>query len=594
MKGQSRYRKLELIGKGGMGEVWLVHDSQLGCYWAMKLLKADSDADCQTAFEKEIAVLTSLNHPAIPRIVERIHQEGKDGVIMDLVEGIALSDYEEMSDEAQLLDWAKQLLDILKHIHAQRILYLDLKPDNIMLDRNGRLHLIDFGIACFKEKQERENQRFGTIGYAPKEQFEAVKLDERCDIYAFGKTMLSLASGCNGSQLSSIGSADTFLSQGFRLLIDGCIKEERSLRYDDISSVERDLDKLHQLHSEFYVRKRARKRIRRSLYVLGAMCYLGAAICIVSDNSIRAYRYDEAMRIQDYAGAIAQGPSDDEAYRRLYDEAYHKQLLVTKKEESLMNAMAQAKSYSIKRMREYQLDFAICSDDFLAQIIQDALMSGDENLYEYAAHACEELQDRSKYELLYQLCMLTVEKKPFSEMEHVIQNWLQQEQNQKSFIEWGFLYAQLYELHALELNEVGYHHWQALMERLDELRMLQNVDWLNEDMTRLFYLMKADSYYQYGRYLKTKGNKQLLESYQMLFAVNEAMKAAGYQEAQVLAQCGNACLDVFTEGGKNMQFQWLQRSKQYFEAALTIRKDDVPAAKGLQDCERLMRYWGRL
>lgn len=593
MKTHNRYRKLDLLGSGGMGEVWLVHDEQLGCYWAMKLLKENSDNDCRNAFEKEVAVLTALKHPAIPRIVERIQYESQDGVIMDLVEGIALSEYKKMSDEAQLLDWAKQLLDILKHIHTQQILYLDLKPDNIMLDRSGRLHLIDFGIACFKAEQDTNRQRFGTIGYSPKEQFETVKLDERCDIYAFGKTMLSLASGCNGNQLNRISVEDTSLSQGFRLLLKGCIKEERVLRYDDVESIIRDIDKLHRLHNEIHIRKKIRKRIRCWLYVLGTACYLGAMLCMFSDYRLRIQRYDEAMRTQDYAVAIAQGTSNDEAYQRLYENSYHERLSQAKKEGSLINAMAQARSYSIQRMKEYQLDLSICSDAFLAQIIQDTLMSGDDSLYEYAALACEQLQNRTSYELLYQLCMNTVEKRPFSETEQVIQNWLSKAQNQKNFMEWGFLYAQLYELHALELNDKGYRHWQTLMEQLDEHRLRQEVDWLNEDMTRLLYLMKADSYYQYGRYQKTKGDKSK-GSYDKLFAVNETMARSGYQEAQVLSQCGNACLDLFSQGGKNMQLQWLNRSKQYFEAALTIRDDDIPAAKGLQDCERLMRYWGRI
>lgn len=593
MKTQTRYRKLELLGSGGMGEVWLVHDEQLGCYWAMKLLKADSDKDCRNAFEQEIAVLTSLKHPAIPRIVERIQYEGQDGVIMDLVEGIALSEYKEMSEEAQLLDWAKQLLDILKHIHTQQILYLDLKPDNIMLDRSGRLHLIDFGIACFKEERNENHQRFGTIGYSPKEQFERTRLDERCDIYAFGKTMLSLATGCNTDQLRNLSAADTSLSQGFRLLLEGCIKEERSLRYDDVDSICRDIDKLHRLHNEIHIRKKIRKRVRCALFVLGSTCYLGAMLCMLTDHHLRLHRYDEAMRNQDYALAIAQGTSNDEPYQRLYENAYNVQLTQTKREGSLIDAMAQARSYSIQRMKEYQLDLSICSDAFLARMIQDALMSGDASLYEYAAIACEQLQNRTSYELLYQLCMNTVEEKPFSQTEQVIQNWLSQARNQKSFMEWGFLYAQLYELHALELNDEGYRHWQSLMERLDEQRLRQETDWLNEDMTRLLYLMKADSYYQYGRYLKTRGGK-LKPCYDKLFAVNEAMKEAGYQEAQVLSQCGNACLDLFSQGGKNMQLQWLKQSRQYFESALKIRDDDIPAAKGLQDCERLMSYWGRI
>lgn len=593
MKQRNRYRKLELLGSGGMGEVWLVHDEQLGCYWAMKLLRENEDDDCRKAFEQEIAVLTALKHPAIPRIVDRVCINGRDGVIMDLVEGIALSEYKEMSDEAQLIDWAEQLLDILKHIHQQQILYLDLKPDNIMLDRNKRLHVIDFGIACFKN-QQNNSQRFGTIGYSPKEQFEAGRLDERSDIYAFGKTMLSLATGCSGDQLRSIGSEVASLSQGFRLLIEGCIKEERAFRYDDVDSICRDLAKLHRIHSEIHIRKKRQRQIRHSLYVLGTVCYVGSAACLLTDVKIRTNRYDEAMRAQDYEAAIAQGIAKDDAYRRLYEETYHNHLLIAKQEDTLLNAMTEARSYSIKRMQEYQLDLSICTDEFLAQIIQDALMSKDENLYAYAALACEKLKDDSQYELLYQLCMNTVEKKPFLESEQVIQSWLKQKHNQKNFMEWGFLYAQLYELHALELNEAAYRHWQSLTERLDQLRQLSDVAWLNEDMTRLLYLMKADSYYQHGRYLTAKTGTQFQESFEKLFAVNEAMQKAGYEDIQVLSQCGNASLSMFAKSSKDKQLYWLQRSKHYFEAALAIKADDIPAAKGLQDCERLLKYWRRL
>lgn len=594
MNPQKRYRKLELLGSGGMGEVWLVHDEQLGCYWAMKLLKEDSDADCRNAFEKEIAILTALHHPAIPRIVERINEDGQIGVIMDLVEGISLGECKEMSDEAQLLDWAKQLLDILKHIHDQQILYLDLKPDNIMLDRNGRLHLIDFGIACFKNKQDSTRQRFGTIGYSPKEQYEAALLDERCDIYAFGKTMLALASGAAGDQLQSLNTGNTSLSQGFRLLIDGCIQEDKDLRYDSIELLVKDLDRLHRLHSEIHTRVKRRKRIRCFLFCLGTLCYLSAAFCMIADYQIRCIRYDAAMQNGDYQTAIAQELSKPEPYQRYYEETYKEQLKNAKKDAPLMEAMAQARSYSIKRMQEYQLDLTICNDEFLSRMIQDALLSGDETLLDYAYRACEALRDQSRYEVLYQLCIATVEKKPFAQSEQIIAKWLTQEQNQKNFMEWGFLYAQLYELHTLELDEEAYRHWQSLMQRLAEISGLADIDWLNEDMTRLLYLMQADSYYQYGRYIKTKGNTQFKESFGKLFALNDAMRASGYPDAQVLAQCGNACLYLFTEGDETMQFHLLEQSKRYFEEALSIRGDDIAASKGLADCERLMSYWGRL
>lgn len=589
-----RYRKLDLLGSGGMGEVWLVHDEQLGCYWAMKLLKEDSDADHRKAFEKETAVLTSLQHPAIPRIVDRIDEDGQSAVIMDLVEGIALSDCKEMSTEAQLIDWAKQLLDILKHIHERQILYLDLKPDNIMLDPAGRLHLIDFGIACFKNEQNPSQQRFGTIGYSPQEQYEASELDERCDIYAFGKTMLALATGASADQLQTMQAADTSLSQGFRLLIDGCIRQNRSERYDCADQILKDLERIHSLHSEIHMRKKRRKRIRCCLFGFGTLCYIGVGSCLFADHQLKCIRYEAAMRASDYPTAIMQRPNKVEPYRRLYEETYKEQLQLAQKDATFTDAIAQARSYSVKRMQEYRLDVTICDDEFLALIVQDVLLSGDESLLSYAAHACEAFQERSKYEVLSQLIHAMSEQQPFTQSEQIIAKWLTQKQSQKNYMEWGILFAQLYELHVLELDETAFQHWRTLMTRLEEIRSLQDIDWLNEDMTRLLYVMQADCYYQYGRYLKTNSSSEFQKSFESLFAVNEQMRLSGYRDVQVLSQCGNACLYLFTEGEDTMRFHLLEQSKQYFEAALSINRNDTAATKGLADCERLMKYWGRL
>ena len=104
----SRYQKVKLLGRGGLGEVWQVHDRELDCDWAMKLLYPDADPAAQQAFALEIAILTKLNHPGIPRIVDKVAQE--NGVIMDLVEGISLNRYAQPITEEQLIDWGTQLL----------------------------------------------------------------------------------------------------------------------------------------------------------------------------------------------------------------------------------------------------------------------------------------------------------------------------------------------------------------------------------------------------------------------------------------------------------------------------------------------------
>lgn len=154
------------------------------------------------------------------------------------------------------------------------------------------------------------------------------------------------------------------------------------------------------------------------------------------------------------------------------------------------------------------MDVTICDDEFLALIVQDVLLSGDESLLSYAAHACEAFQDRSKYEVLSQLIHAMSEQQPFTQSEQIIAKWLTQKQSQKNYMEWGILFAQLYELHVLELDETAFQHWRTLMTRLEETRSLQDIDWLNEDMTRLLYVMQADCYYQYGRYLKTNSSSE--------------------------------------------------------------------------------------
>jgi serine/threonine-protein kinase len=198
-----RYTVLSKLGKGGMGAVYLVSDNRLaGKQWAVKEMSDAALTDpgekrkAVEAFQREATLLASLNHPNLTKVVDYFAEGGKHYLVMDYVSGQTL---EETLDartvpfaEAQVVAWAEQLCDVLSYLHSQAtpIIFRDLKPGNIMIDQNGRLRLIDFGVArLFKPGQSRDTENFGTAGYAPPEQYGKGQTDARSDVYALGATL---------------------------------------------------------------------------------------------------------------------------------------------------------------------------------------------------------------------------------------------------------------------------------------------------------------------------------------------------------------------------------------------------------------------
>lgn len=229
-----RYEKLCVLGEGGMGTVWKVYDHETHCMYAMKLIDA-------TSTSQEHTILRQLAHPAIPSVITVLQAPKEIIMIMELIEGAPLSIYQEEVTETSLYQIAMQLSQVLEYLHDRDILYLDVKPENLLLDAQGTLHLVDFGTACFKSKQLPQFH-YGTIGYAPPEQYDASYLDERCDIYAFGKTLLSLYFKIkDGKQLNGLHPEQTMLSPHFCTLIQHCIEENPALRYDNFHQLREDL-----------------------------------------------------------------------------------------------------------------------------------------------------------------------------------------------------------------------------------------------------------------------------------------------------------------------------------------------------------------
>ncbi len=201
-----RYQIVCRLGQGGMGAVYLVEDQRLTSKaWAVKEVSDAAIVDpierqqAFYAFQQEAQLLAMLDHPNLPRVSDFFHEGNYHYLVMDYIDGETLeqllSSRTRPFSESETLQWAAQLCDVLQYLHQWRppIIFRDLKPSNIMLARNGRLKLIDFGIArLFKPGRPGDTTRLGTPGYSPPEQYGTGQTDARSDIFALGVTLHQL------------------------------------------------------------------------------------------------------------------------------------------------------------------------------------------------------------------------------------------------------------------------------------------------------------------------------------------------------------------------------------------------------------------
>ncbi|HXD90887.1 MAG TPA: protein kinase, partial [Candidatus Binataceae bacterium] len=200
-----RYRIHKILGRGGMGRVYLANDTRLANrpVAAKEMVLGDGIEEKKAVedFNREARVLASLSHPSIPQVIDFFVERGRHYLVMEYVAGADLQyRLDQLGPKArlpenQVLAWARQILDVLHFLHNQTppLIYRDFKPGNIMIDRQDRAMLIDFGIARFLPPGGRGTQ-IGSVGYAPPEQYLG-KLEPRSDVYALAATMHQLLTG---------------------------------------------------------------------------------------------------------------------------------------------------------------------------------------------------------------------------------------------------------------------------------------------------------------------------------------------------------------------------------------------------------------
>ena len=270
------YEIKSLIGKGGMSTVYLAEHKRLHTRWAVKEVRKQQTA--RFDFLAESNILKRLQHPMLPRIVDIFEDRECIYIVEDYVEGITLEDLlhrEKKVDEAQGLQWFRDLCGALNYLHGQKphpVIYRDMKPSNIMLQPDGTLKLIDFGIAReYKQESSADTTYIGTKGYAAPEQFGRAQTDARTDIYSLGVTMYHLLTGKSPYeppyQFVPARQLDPKLSHGIEYILDKCVQSEPVNRYQSVDALLADLGHIYQF-DRAYQRYVAVKRGRAALLSL--------------------------------------------------------------------------------------------------------------------------------------------------------------------------------------------------------------------------------------------------------------------------------------------------------------------------------------
>ncbi|MBI1762199.1 MAG: protein kinase [Acidobacteria bacterium] len=201
----NQYRIISLLGKGGMGEVWLAEDTRLKRQVALKLLPAEftNDAERLRRFEQEALAISALNHPNIITIHEIGESEAGRFIVMELVAGRTLR---AMAAERIALDsllaWGSQLAKALHVAHAAGVTHRDIKPENIMVRADGYVKVLDFGLARLDASRAAEplagtqpGMLLGTVKYMSPEQARGERVTSATDIFALGILFYELATG---------------------------------------------------------------------------------------------------------------------------------------------------------------------------------------------------------------------------------------------------------------------------------------------------------------------------------------------------------------------------------------------------------------
>src|SRR6202047_3768477 len=269
------YEILSALGAGGMGEVYLAEDQQLGRKVAIKFLPADvaTDERARQRLLKEAKTAATLDHPNICAIYEVGEEDGRSFIVLQYIEGETLATRlkRHLPDLREALAIATQVADALNEAHGRGIIHRDIKPENIMLTTRNQVKVLDFGLA----KVVRDSSVMGadtasmlsipgmvmgTVPYMSPEQVRGEELDSRSDIFSFGTVLYELLSGRRPFEAKSSAEGISAIlttqpppisrsslghsGSGEEQLIRKCLEKDAALRYQTMGDLIPDLQQI--------------------------------------------------------------------------------------------------------------------------------------------------------------------------------------------------------------------------------------------------------------------------------------------------------------------------------------------------------------
>lgn len=307
---EGKYEILTMIGKGGMSEVYLAMDKNLNKQWAVKEIKKRAkDRNNAVVVQSAIAeanMMKKLDHPCLPRIVDIIDREDVIYVIMDYIEGEPLNkvlEREGAQSQETVIEWAQDLCEVLDYLHMQNppIIYRDMKPANIMLQPNGNIKLIDFGIAReYKEQNLEDTVSLGTKGYAAPEQFGGKgQTDARTDIYCLGVTLYHLVTGKNPCEppyeVYPIRYWNPELSSGLEAIILKCTQLNPEDRYESCAELLYALRHYEEADDAYRNKQKKKLWVTVGMFSVAFVSLIIGIVCQLLKQNVNNNDYDNRM-----------------------------------------------------------------------------------------------------------------------------------------------------------------------------------------------------------------------------------------------------------------------------------------------------------
>lgn len=354
----NRYRIEQPIGSGGMSTVYRAIDLKLNILYAIKEIQKNTDNEiiAETSMN-EVNLLKGLNNNHIPRIIDIIEDDFHVFVVQEFVQGISLEqllETEKKFPQEIVVEWMKQMCNVLYYLHSKDIIHRDIKPGNIMYTPNstdgneaGHITLIDFGIGrTYKKGKTKDTVAYLTEAFAAPEQKKQIgQSNPRTDIYSLGLTMYTLVTGLypdDTIEIKKITDIDASLSTGLEKIITKCTMENPDERYQSCLELLYDLEHYKE-SEELYIKKQRSKVIKFASAIALFLVFITlSGVFKLSISSMESKNYglilDKATNEEEFENAISIDPSNKQGYEKLW-EYYNEDLAISDEELTEINRL---------------------------------------------------------------------------------------------------------------------------------------------------------------------------------------------------------------------------------------------------------------